>query len=321
MIHHAYLTTNLAMSARACILLLALLAPSAQAQSAADALQFVEIAPGVYLRHGAMEVANAGNRGHIANLGVIVGDERVAVIDAGGSYNEGKALLDAVARITDLPVAWLIVTHMHPDHALGAAAFAERGIPVVGHVNLADALSRRRDAYVKPVIDALGRDADGTRVVLPDVTVMPGRDVELDLGGRVLQLRAQPTAHTNNDLTVYDTQADLLWLSDLLFVERIPVVDGSLLGWLAVLEVLSQRNVSRVVPGHGPVPTDWKAAIARQQNYLEGLARGVREVIRRGGGIAQAVASVGLSARDRWELFDEYHGRNVTAAFAELEWE
>ena len=45
----------------------------------------------------------------------------------------------AVRRVTDLPIAWLILTHMHPDHALGAAAFADHGIQIIGHANLGDA--------------------------------------------------------------------------------------------------------------------------------------------------------------------------------------
>ena len=110
--------------------------PQDTTQSVPTALEVTEIAPGVYLRPGVQEVADAHNLGHIANLGFIVGDERVAVIDSGGSWAEGEALLAAVRAATNLPVAYLILTHMHPDHVLGSGVFADAGVEVVGRRRL-----------------------------------------------------------------------------------------------------------------------------------------------------------------------------------------
>lgn len=287
----------------------------------ADELEVTEIAPGVYLRAGVQQVADVDNHGHIANLGFIVGGKRVAVIDAGGSRAEGEALIRAVRVVTNLPIAYLILTHMHPDHVLGSGAFDDQAVEIVGHANLADALVRRQAFYVDAALEHLGEQAQGTRVAMPDTGVPAGETLELDLGGRVLKLRGYPTAHTNNDLTVLDRNTGLLWLSDLLFVERIPVIDGSLLGWLAVIDQLAQSEAESVVPGHGAHGADWQAALARQRAYLQTVAEGVREQIRAGGTIARAIETVGQEERDQWLLFDDYHGRNVTAAFVELEWE
>ena len=134
-------------------------------------------------------------------------------------------------------------------------------------------------------------------------------------------MRAYPTAHTNNDLTVFDEKTGTLWLSDLLFIKRIPVIDGSLLGWLKVMDGLQKLDVKRVVPGHGPVAVDWKPALADQRRYLQTLATGIRDILAHNGTIDEAVKSVGQEERGNWLLFDEYHGRNVTAGFVELEWE
>lgn len=286
-----------------------------------DRLGFTQIGPGVYLRLGVQEVANESNRGHIANLGFIVGAERVAVIDAGGSRAEGESVLRAVRQVTDLPVAYLILTHMHPDHTLGSGAFAGQGIKIIGHANLADALERRRTFYEDAALEHLGHQAEGTSIALPELGVGSGEVMVLDLGERVLELRGHATAHTNNDLTVLDRATDILWLSDLLFVERIPVIDGSLLGWLRVMDTLGESKPVMVVPGHGPVVVDWKAALERQRDYLQSVAAGVRDEIRGAGNIRSAVQNAGQDQRGNWLLFDDYHGRNVTAAFAELEWE
>jgi quinoprotein relay system zinc metallohydrolase 2 len=284
-------------------------------------LVYQEILPGVFLRPGVQQVSDARNRGHIANLGFIVGEQKVAVIDAGGSRAEGEAVLRAVRRVTNLPIAYLILTHMHPDHTLGSGVFAQRNIEIIGHARLADALRRRQSVYLTAALEYLGDQAEGTGVALPDSGVGVGETRELDLGGRRLELRAYPTAHTDNDLTVRDSKTGLLWLSDLLFQGRIPVIDGSLLGWLAVIDGLAKLDATLVVPGHGTAMVDWKPALQRQRDYLQAVAEGVRREIHAGRNIRHAVKTVGLEEEPKWLLFPDYHGRNVTAAFVELEWE
>jgi len=285
----------------------------------ADALPMTEAAPGVYLYQGVQDVAAPQNQGHIANIGFIVGNERVAVIDTGGTCAEGLALRAAVRRVTDLPIAYVILTHVHPDHVLGAVAFEQDRPEFIGHANLADALARRGEHYRERALADLGEAAEGTRLVVPGSSVAGTR--ELDLGGRTLELRAHPTAHTNNDLSILDRRTGTWWLSDLLFVDRIPVIDGSLLGWLRELDAIDQGPALRLVPGHGGVPADRYAAVAAQRRYLQAVAAGVRAVLRRQGTIEEAVDSVGLAESGNWLLFDDYHRRNVTAAFVELEWE
>lgn len=278
-----------------------------------------EIAAGVYVHAGAQADAGPANRGAIANIGFIVGSRCVAVIDTGGSPAVGRALRDSIRRATPLPVCYVVNTHVHPDHVFGNVAFRADRPEFVGHARLAAAMGARGRVYLAALERALGADAAGAELVAPTLAVE--RDATLDLGGRKLRLRAWPTAHTDNDLTVFDERTGTLWLSDLLFVERIPVVDGSLRGWLEVLAELKRVAARRVVPGHGGVTGDWPGALAEQERYLRRLLAETRSALRAKKTLQQAVDTVGGEERNRWLLFDAYHRRNVTAAFAELEWE
>jgi glyoxylase-like metal-dependent hydrolase (beta-lactamase superfamily II) len=173
--------------------------------------------------------------------------------------------------------------------------------------------------YLQNQSKALGAVAAGTRAVMPTRTV--DSQMEIDLGGRVLRLVAHRTAHTDNDLSVYDVQTSTLWLADLLFIDRIPAIDGSLNGWLEVIAELRRMPAARVIPGHGPVVAAWPAALDDEERYLRTLRDEIRALLSKGGTMEQAVATVGSSERGKWLLFDEYNPRNVVTAFAELEWE
>ena len=145
--------------------------------------------------------------------------------------------------------------------------------------------------------------------------------LEFDLGNRVLRLTAHPTAHSDNDLSVHDLRTDSLWLGDLLFTERLPVVDGSLKGWLAVMASLRGVTAERVIPGHGAPSSAWPAALDAQEQYLQALLEEVRTFIRDNRTMEEAVEGVGRSQSGRWLLYHDNHPRNVVTAFKELEWE
>lgn len=291
----------------------------ATAGGAASALQ--ALAPGVYVHRGALEEWGPANGGDVANTAVVIGSRCVAVIDSGGTDAVGRQLLAALRRLTPLPVCYVISTHAHPDHVFGNAAFsAVHPAPrFVGHRRLPAALAARGPTY----LNALKRDfgagaAATTRLVAPDLLVEDR--LELDLGDRRLSLRAWPTAHTDADLSVLDETTRTLFLGDLLFVDHVPVVDGRLKGWLAVLDELRGWPVERVLPGHGAPSGDWPAALDAQQRYLQTLQADVRRALKDGLTLSQAVARIAPD-RPGWRLLDAFHARNVTAAYAELEWE
>jgi quinoprotein relay system zinc metallohydrolase 2 len=286
----------------------------------AKELPLIEIADGVFSFTSVHELMTEANEGAICNLGVVVGADATAVIDSGGSIVEAHELIAAIKRITNKPVRYLINTHMHPDHIFGNAAFRDLGATIVGHHNLPRALAARGEFYLQRFRGLLGGSVmAGVEIVAPALLV--DEQLELDLGRRTLQLRAWKPAHTDNDLTVFESATQTLFAGDLVFMQHLPTIDGSLLGWLGQMDDLAAIKATRVVPGHGPVPTAWPAALTAERQYFEVLAHDVRKSIADGQPMSEAVKTAGLSERGKWELFEEYNERNATAAFAELEWE
>jgi len=283
------------------------------------ALPVEQIAPGNFVHYGSLEDRSPANLGDQANVGFIVGERCVAVIDTGGSLAVGRMLAAAVRAVTDKPVCYVVITHFHPDHFFGAAAFHGPDVQVVaheGHGRAANLLSR---PYLNALRRDLGKLADGSVVVPASVGV--SRETRIDLGGRVLRLQAWPVSHTNNDITVLDEATGTLWLGDLLFIDHTPVVDGSVGGFLEVMRALRDIPAVRYVAGHGRPVRPWPEALERQRGYLEAVVRETRAALKARMSLEQATETVGWSLAEGWVNFDLYHPRNVSAAYTELEWE
>ncbi len=303
------------------IVLLLLAGAPVVAASPPGALRIEQVAAGDYVHFGQVAMTTTENAGDIANLGFIIGRDSVAIVDTGGSVAVGERLLAAVRQITGLPVRYVINTHEHPDHVFGNAAFVAAGVTFVGHYNLPRALAERGEYYLHSYRDALGAGAIARVKIIPPMLLVAGETM-LDLGGRTLALTAwAPAAHTDCDLTVLDQTTGTLYAGDLVFLQHVPVVDGSVKGWLEVIPRLARIQATRVVPGHGQQIGAWPEALDDERRYLSVIAADARRLVAAGVPLAAAIPEIGTSEQNRWRLFDDYNARNATLAFSEAEWE
>lgn len=289
------------------------------AEAQADEFNVTRVAEGVYVHQGVHAGIDDDRYDDAANIGFIVGEDCVAVIDTGGSIATGQSLRGAIRSITGRRICYVINTHEHYDHLLGNAAFAEDSPEFVGHSDLPDAVAASTPLFLEQFASAPGSPPGADRIIGPERTVA-GR-MQIDLGGRMIEMTAHPPAHSHTDLTVYDVNTRTLWLGDLVFMERIPALDGSLNGWIALLHEMQSIDAARAVPGHGPPHAAWPDAARANLEYLDNLRTEVRDCIARGLLLEDALEVAGQKEKLRWLLHEKHHRRNISKAFTELEWE
>lgn len=214
----------------------------------------VEIAAGVF-------VIPDGRIPLVPNIGIVLGERAALVVDtAMGPRNGETVLRHARALAGDRPLI-LTVTHFHPEHGFGAQVFAGEATIVYNRAQLEE-LHDKGAAYVemfKGFGPSVAAQLEGVELVEPDI-VYDG-EADIDLGGRLVQLRTWGLAHTRSDQVVYLPEERVLFAGDLVETRLFPIfpyfppddaeVDGS--RWIEVLERLVALAPAIVVPGHGEV--------------------------------------------------------------------
>ena len=292
-------------------------------------LDVKEIAEGVYVHIGKHEnFYENNNLGDIANLGFIVGDESIAVIDTGGSHQVGEALKLAIKKISKKPIKYVINTHGHQDHIFGNTAFLSEGAIIYGHYSLKKFLQERGSQYVRQ-INEVGDEIKGTSIIFPhkiiaetsqDETKKLSDEITIDLGNRKLLLVSHPTSHTYADATVYDLKTKTFFVGDLVQDERLPTMDGLTKEWIKLLDEIEKVDFKIMVPGHGKVQTD-NAALKKTKTYLQVLYNDVIDALKKDIPAEKVIEIAAKSEKNKWLLFDLVNPGNVVRTFMRYEWE
>ena len=239
-----------------------------------------QIAPEVYAVIGATEDFDTKNGGNIVNTAFIVGSDGVVVIDSGPSLRYGQQLRQAIAQVTDKPVALVINTHHHPDHFLGNQAFADVAIGALAETRTA--IGAEGNAFAENLYRMSGSWMKGTEVLAPNRTLSAGA---LAVAGRRLRLLAFD-GHTGADLAIFDEASGVLFAGDLVFNQRAPTTPhADIAHWLqsltALEKITGERGFRVLLPGHGQPASD-AAPIRQTRAWLEWLAARMNEAARAG---------------------------------------
>jgi cyclase len=216
-----------------------------------------------------------------SNAGLVVGDGDSLLVDTLFDLKLTRAMLDAMAEhVRSAPIGTVVNTHANGDHCYGNS--------LVDHAEIiASSAAAREMAEVPPSVLASLVAADGPigdlfrsffgefefagiEVRLPDRT-FDGR-IELEVGGRTVELIEVGPAHTAGDVLVVVPDASTVYTGDILFIGGTPIVwAGPLSNWVAACDLMLGMDVDTVVPGHGPI-TD-KAGVTAVRDYLTFVER------------------------------------------------
>lgn len=206
------------------------------------------------------------------NAGIVVGDDAVAVIDTGTTEADARALLGAVASVTDLPVRYVINTHHHGDHSFGNWWFLPA--VVLGHSRcrlrlVGDEGASHRDTLASHL--PMAREQIRAVPLAPPNLTFDGH-LDLRLGDQSMRLAYLGRGHTDNDIAIGIDGADVAFVGDLIEESGPPIVsDGYPADWGPTLRKLSAAMVDRFVPGHGNVVDTM--FVATQAGAFETLAK------------------------------------------------
>ena len=292
-------------------------------------LDVKKIADGVYVHYGKHEnIYEGSNIGDIGNLGFIIGDESIAVIDTGGSHQVGEALKLAIKKISKKPIKYVINTHVHQDHIFGNTAFLSEGVIIYGHFNLKKALKERGSQYIRQISEA-GNKIKGTKIIFPhkiiaetspDQVKKLSDKITINLGNRKLLLTSYPTAHTYSDASVFDLKTKTFFVGDLVQDERLPTMDGLVKNWIKVLNEIEKVDFKIMVPGHGKIQKD-NTALKKTKTYLQVLYNDVIDALKKDIPAEKIIEIAAESEKDKWVLFDRVNPGNVVRTLIKYEWE
>lgn len=266
-----------------------------------------------------------------SNAGLVVGDGASLLVDTLFDLALTARMLEAMAGPTgSAPISTVLNTHANGDHCYGNQLLG--GAEIVASRATAQEMSEVPPAMLAALNSAPGEVGelfrsffgaftfDGIDLRLPDRTF--DDRLELEVGGRTVELIEVGPAHTSGDTLAYVPDAATIYTGDILFIGGTPIVwAGPLSNWVAACDLMLGMDIETVVPGHGPV-TD-KGGVAHVRDYLSFVDRRASEHQQTGDDAWEAARAIAheIGARPDFSGWGEF-GRivvNVETAYRSLD--
>ncbi len=253
-----------------------------------------EVAKGIYMLSG----ENGFTGG---NLGLLVGDEAVVLIDDSMPQFLDK-MQDSIKAVTERPINYVLNTHLHGDHTGNNAAVSDAGAHIIAHDNV-------RKRLIKKGIKTEDVMQPAPKNTLPVITFQEA--IHLYFNEQPMRVFHVPHAHTDGDSIIYFTEANVIHAGDVFFNGRFPFIDidsgGSVDGLIDALKTIKDMadNGTKIIPGHGEL-ADKKALEAALDMLLDSRNK-VQRLIDQGMDEAAVLAENPLA-----DYHDQWHWGFIT---------
>jgi glyoxylase-like metal-dependent hydrolase (beta-lactamase superfamily II) len=258
----------------------------------------------------------------VPNVGVVVGDDAVLVIDTAMGAENGSRVLAEARRLGGDRKLFLTTTHFHPEHAFGAEPFKSEAIYIANSAQ-AEELADKGLEYIQmfsgfgPALAELLADA---QLVQPEITYS-GEKAGLNLGGIAVELLYYGSAHTRGDQLVFLPEQRILFPGDLVENRFLPIFpDEDAVGgrWLTLLDRIEALRPAVIVPGHGAVGD--VGLVKELRTYLTDVRARVDKLRSDGRSLDEIEATVEEEMRSRYSEWDNeiWIGSAVKSFHAEL---
>src|SRR5713226_2474240 len=241
----------------------------------------------------------------VPNIGIIVGRNGVLVIDTGMGPKNAETVLGEVKKITSQRIAYLTVTHFHPEHGMGAQAFPPGTTIIYPMAQKTELLEKGADiiSMFKGFSPEIADLLKPVRITMPNVTFT--EEAEVNLGDFQVRLLHWGPAHTRGDEFVFLPKQSILFGGDEVVNRFFPIMpdsDASGADWIRMLERLEKLNPAIVVPGHGEVGD--ASLITAMHEYLVFVRDRVQQMKSQGSSMADVETRLEPEARAKYKDWD-----------------
>ena len=227
------------------------------------------------------------------NIAVLTGRDGKLLVDAGIPGTRAR-ITEALASLSNDPVKYLINSHWHFDHTDGNEWLHSIGAEITAHEN-----TRKHLSTTTRVEDWNFTFPPAPASALP--TKVLNNEQTLHLNGATLALKYYPPAHTDSDISIEFTDADILHVADTFWNGHFPFIDYSTGGSIDGMIRAAEANVARVnektivIPGHGPIGD--KAKLVEFRDILVTIREKVAALKKQGKSRDEVVAAKPTAAK------------------------
>jgi cyclase len=252
-----------------------------------------------------------------SNCGIVLTQEGVVLIDSGHNPTDSRAILEAVRKLTPLPVRFLIDTEPHPDHTTGHFVFSPPAAVIAAEgagesMRARERADPERISKLAAASPEMRAALEGYRFVTP--TIEYHQKLTLKLGERTFELLYLKGVHSESDTAVWLPKERVLFSAAGVVVNQInnlrPIV--SIPDILAAAKMMKSLNPAHVVPGHG-MPGTVKI-FEDSETYYTLLLERVGKLAKEGKSLDQIKKEVRMPEYEHWGAQERFP-TNVEAAY------